>query len=136
MISKECKERKEKMGQISIRLTNEKEVELRKKAMAEKKSLAEYCRKKILSGKEEEEELSRPSIEMEIDKLRMSIEKSNKNMLNLAKHLLRQARLNGELSYGVLDIASDDNEKKAKEAEEAERAADEFIRQIFAGEKV
>ena len=121
----------EKMGQISIRLSNEAEVELRKKAMAEKKSLAEYCRERILSEEMEEEKLSRASIEMEIDKVRRSVEQINKNMLELSKHLLRQARLNGELSYSVLDIASDDDEAKAKHAQEAERVAAEYVEKMF-----
>ena len=121
------------MGQISIRLTNEMEVELRKKATAEKKSLAEYCRERILSNEIAEQPLSRPSIELEIDKLRKSIENTNKNMLSLAKHVLRQSRLNSELSYSVLDIASDDDKAKENKAREAEQAADEFIKNIFRG---
>lgn len=119
------------MGQISIRLSNEVEVELRKKVMAEKKSLAEYCREKILTEEMEEEKLSRPSIEMEIDNLSRRVEQINKNMLELAKIVMKQARLNGELSYSVLDIASDDDEAKAKHAQEAERAATEFVAKMF-----
>ena len=119
------------MGQISIRLSNEAEVELRKKAMAEKKSLAEYCRERILRGEIDEQPLSRASIEMEIDKVRRSVEQMNKNMLELAKVVMRQARLNGELSYSVLDIASDDDEAKAKHAQEAERVAAEYVEKMF-----
>ena len=68
---------------------------------------------------------------MEIDNMRQSIEKTNRNMLDLSKHLLRQARLNGELSYSVLDIASDDDEAKERHAREAERAAAEYVEKMF-----
>ena len=58
------------MGQISIRLDDKIEVQLKEKARARRMTLAEYCRMILTSDEsEKEEQLSRVTIEAEIEKL-------------------------------------------------------------------
>ena len=58
------------MGQISIRLDDKIEVQLKEKAKARRMTLAEYCRMILTSDNSVyEEQLSRPTIEAEIEKL-------------------------------------------------------------------
>lgn len=86
----ECQGGFENMGQISIRLTNEKERELKKLALAEGKSLAEFCRERITSEEEREKPLVRESIEDEISRLKETIERLERNQAEVSLEVLKQ----------------------------------------------
>ena len=116
------------MGQISIRLTDENERELKRIAREKGKSLAEFCREVILEGhKEYEQPLNRATIESEIDELKQSIERINRN-ISVTKKIL----MNNELTTKFLDAVYAGNEEAMLEAyNEATVNVEEKLKSYF-----
>jgi len=102
-----------KMGQISIRLDDKIEVQLKEKARARRMTLAEYCRMILTSDEsEKEEQLSRPTIEAEIEKL----EEAQKDFSDLQQRLvntyLRDTNFMMKLVYHfIVSATSEENAK-------------------------
>ena len=121
------------MGQISIRLTDENERELKRIAREKGKSLAEFCREVILDGhKEYEQPLNRATIESEIDELKQSIERINRNISVTTKILLEKILMNNELTTKFLDAVYAGNEEAMLEAyNEATVNVEEKLKSYF-----
>lgn len=121
------------MGQISIRLTDENERELKRIAREKGKSLAEFCREVILEGhKEYEQPLNRATIESEIDELKQSIERINRNISVTTKILLEKILMNNELTTKFLDAVYAGNEEAMLEAyNEATVNVEEKLKSYF-----
>lgn len=104
------------MGQISIRLDDKIEVQLKEKAKARRMTLAEYCRMILTSDNSVyEEQLSRPTIESEIEKL----EEAQKDFSDLQERLIntyiRDSKFLTMFMYHFLAEAMED-ESVAKKA--------------------
>lgn len=119
------------MGVISIRLSDKLENEIKKKAIAESKNLSTYCKDKILSEEIIEQPLERETIEVEIDKLKRSINRMNNNIVNLSKEILYQNKICNEWIIEMLNYAIDDEEEKKKIFEQGINEADDYIKNLF-----
>lgn len=122
------------LGVIAIRFSNELEKKIKEMAKIENKSVSEYCKKILLDEhkKNEDNQLSKDVVlENEIKKIQQRIALINENLFILSKHILRQSKINAELMYSVLDIASEDDIAKSDAWESAEKSADEFLKKIF-----
>lgn len=108
----------QEMGQISIRLTDEMERNLKRLAKENGKNLAEFCREKLISEAIEDQPLSRVSIENEIDELKHTIEMMNKNMITATKIITENSILNSELSLEFIDLALGKNTDKIEKTKE------------------
>lgn len=123
------------MGRINIRLDDKIEVEIKRLAAEEKKTLSDYCRERLMGGdKIQEKPLSRVTIEYEIDQLKREISQMNDNILFLSKELLRQSKLNSELSNAFILLALNGDEDKQLEVyETADKKADKYVNDMFEG---
>ena len=120
------------MGQISIRLSDKQEIEIRNQAKANKQTLAGYIKERLSSSEPQEQPLSRVTIEYEIDKLKNEISMMNDNILFLSKELLRQSKLNSELSNAFILLALKGAENKQLEIyESADRKAEKYVEDMF-----
>jgi len=120
------------MGRINIRLDDKTEIEIKRLAAEQKQTLSDYCRAKILGGVSQEQPLSRASIESEIDALKNVIGKMNNNLMSLSKILLKQSKLNSELSNAFLLLALNGDEAQQLEIyKNAENEAENLIKYIF-----
>ena len=122
------------MATMNIYLSDKDEIKIKKQALAEGKSVSQFCRDKITQDSQEPE-LCRVTIESEIDELKKEISLMNKNILDLSKGLLLQSRINSNLSTAFLHLAIDDPEQKYEIYNEAEKEAEEYIEKLFEEEK-
>ncbi len=122
------------MGVIGIRFSDKDEVKIKKMALAEGKTISQFCRDRIAQDNQEPE-LCRVTIESEIDELKKEISLMNKNILDLSKGLLLQSRINSNLSTAFLHLAIDDPEQKYEIYNEAKKEAEEYIEKLFEEEK-
>lgn len=103
------------MGQISIRLDNKIEVQLKEKARARRMTLAEYCRMILTSDEsEKEEQLSRVTIEAEIEKLGEAQNQFSEVQVKLLKKYMYDSKFMMSLFYHFMIAAA--NEETAREA--------------------
>ena len=122
------------MANVNIYISDKEEIKLKKLAQAEGKSISAYCREKIAQDEPQEQPLSRVTIEYEIDKLKEEIRMMNDNIIFLSKELLRQSKINSELSNAFILMGLRGNEDKQVQVyNEAERIADEYIKEMFEG---
>lgn len=120
------------MGVIAIRVSNEIEKQIKEKAQTEGKSLSAYCKEVILEGHQEQEQpLSRVSIESEIDELRKSLDRVNKNMLALSKRILQDTQMSSNLVQGFFNVVIEDDETKRTIYREAEEETKEYMERLF-----
>ena len=84
------------MGQISIRLSDKDERMIKRLATAEHKSLAEYCRDKILAENENDEPLDRITIETKIEQLSSSLTSELKELRKMEYFLAKKSIWYGE----------------------------------------
>ena len=104
------------MGVISFRISDDMEVKIKEKARARRMTLAEYCRMILTSDNSVyEEQLSRPTIEAEIEKL----EEAQKDFSDLQERLIntyiRDSKFLTMFMYHFLAEAMED-ESVAKKA--------------------
>ena len=103
------------MGQISIRLDDKIEVQLKEKARARRMTLAEYCRMILTSDEsEKEEQLSRVTIEAEIEKLGEAQNQFSEVQVKLLKKYMYDSKFMMSLFYLFMIAAA--NEETAREA--------------------
>lgn len=120
------------MANVNIYLSDKEEIKLKKLAQAEGKSISAYCREKIAQDEPQEQPLSRVTIEYEIDRLKNEISMMNDNILFLSKELLRQSKLNSELSNAFILLALKGAENKQLEIyETADRKAEKYVKDMF-----
>ena len=104
-----------KLGQISIRLDDKIEVQLKEKAKARRMTLAEYCRMILTSDNSVyEEQLSRPTIEAEIEKLEEAQNQFSEVQTKLLKRYMYDSKFMTSLFYYFMIAAA--NEETAHEA--------------------
>lgn len=120
------------MGVIAIRVSNEIEKQIKEKAQTEGKSLSAYCKEVILEGHQEQEQpLSRATIESEIDELKRSIDRLNSNMIILSKKTLRESHMNSNLVLGFFNAVIEDDETKQTIYNRAVEDTEEFLSKNF-----
>lgn len=120
------------MGVIAIRVSNEIEKQIKEKAQTEGKSLSAYCKEVILEGHQEQEQpLNRVTIESEIDELRKSLDRVNKNMLALSKRILQDTQMSSNLVQGFFNVVIEDDETKRTIYREAEEETKEYMDKLF-----
>lgn len=103
------------MGQISIRLDDKIEVQLKEKAKARRMTLAEYCRMILTSDNSVyEEQLSRVTIEAEIEKLEEAQNQFSEVQAKLLKRYMYDSKFMTSLFYYFMIAAA--NEETAHEA--------------------
>ena len=120
------------MGVIAIRLSNEIEKQIKEKAQTEGKSVSAYCKEVILEGHQEQEQpLSRVMIESEIDELRKSLDRVNKNMLALSKRILQDTQMSSNLVQGFFDEVIEDDQTKLTIYRAAEEETKEYMAKLF-----
>lgn len=119
------------MANVNIYLSNKQEIQLKKLAQAEGKSISQFCRERIIDDKEQEEQLNRVSIESEIDELRKSIDIVNKNMMILSKKILQDTQMSSNLVQGFFNVVIEDDETKYNIYKEAEEETKEYMSKIF-----
>ena len=120
------------MGVIAIRLSNEIEKQIKEKAQTEGKSVSAYCKEVILEGHQEQEQpLSRVMIESEIDELRKSLDRVNKNMLTLSKRILQDTQMSSNLVQGFFNEVIEDDQTKLTIYRAAEEETNEYMAKLF-----
>lgn len=120
------------MGVIAIRVSNDIEKQIKEKAQTEGKSLSAYCKEVILEGHQEQEQpLNRVTIESEIDELRKSLDRVNKNMLALSKRILQDTQMSSNLVQGFFNVVIEDDETKRTIYREAEEETKEYMDKLF-----
>ncbi len=120
------------MGVIAIRVSNDIEKQIKEKASLEGKSLSAYCKEVILEGHQEQEQpLNRVTIESEIDELRKSLDRVNKNMLALSKIILQDTQMSSNLVQGFFNVVIEDDETKRTIYSEAEEETKEYMDKLF-----
>ena len=121
------------MGQITIRLTDESEIKLKREAQTEKKSLAEYCREKLTGEKEEKvSEIDRVRLEYRMDKLEKEQEKLNKLQNEFMSAYLKGQMIHNRLVYKLLEAALD-RERANRIWEQVETEVAEKMKKIESG---
>ena len=119
------------MGVIAIRLSNEIEKQIKEKAQTEGKSVSAYCKEVILEGHQEQEQPNRVTIESEIDELRKSIDRVNKNMLALSKRILQDTQMSSNLVQGFFNEVIEDDQTKLTIYRAAEEETKEYMERLF-----
>ena len=121
------------MGQITIRLTDESEIKLKREAQTEKKSLAEYCREKLTGEKEEKvSEIDRVILEYRMDKLEKEQEKLSKLQNEFMRAYLKGEMTHNRLVYKLLEAALD-KERANRIWEQVETEVAEKMKKIESG---
>lgn len=120
------------MGRINFRIDDSLEKELRRKCKEKGyNNFSDYLRERITSEQEQEQPLSRVSIESEIDQLRKSIDIVNKNMMILSKKILQDTQMSSNLVQGFFNVVIEDDETKYNIYKEAEEETKEYMSKIF-----
>lgn len=103
------------MGVVSFRISDDMEVKIKEKARARRMTLAEYCRMILTSDEsEKEEQLSRPTIEAEIEKLEKAQNQFSEVQVKLLKKYMYDSKFMISLFYHFMIAAA--NEETAREA--------------------
>ena len=103
------------MGVDSFRISDDMEVKIKEKARARRMTLAEYCRMILTSDEyEKEEQLSRPTIEAEIEKLEEAQNQFSEVQVKLLKKYMYDSKFMISLFYHFMIAAA--NEETAREA--------------------
>lgn len=103
------------MGVVSFRISDDMEVKIKEKARARRMTLAEYCRMILTSDEsEKEEQLSRPTIEAEIEKLEEAQNQFSEVQVKLLKKYMYDSKFMISLFYHFMIAAA--NEETAREA--------------------
>lgn len=103
------------MGVVSFRINDDMEVKIKEKARARRMTLAEYCRMILTSDEsEKEEQLSRPTIEAEIEKLEEAQNQFSEVQVKLLKKYMYDSKFMISLFYHFMIAAA--NEETAREA--------------------
>lgn len=123
------------MGQVSIRFTDKQEIDLRKKAQANKQSLAEYLRGRVLGDEAEEMPLCRVTIESQIEQLEKKVNRLSKIMMDLSRENIGEIHMNSNLVMGFFDAVIDDDEIKQKIYKAAKAETKEYLAKVFGEEK-
>lgn len=117
-------------SRISVAVSPAEEMQIKQQAKSKNLSMSAYCKEKIMG--EPEQPLSRVTIEYEIDQLKKEISQMNENIYTLSKELLRQSRLNAELSNAFILLALTGAEDKQLEIyETAEEKSKKYIDELF-----
>ena len=119
------------MANVNIYISDKEEIKLKKLAQAEGKSISAYCREKIAQDEQQEQPLSRVTIESEIDELRKSLDRVNKNMLALSKRILQDTQMSSNLVQGFFNVVIEDDETKRTIYREAEEETKEYMDKLF-----
>lgn len=119
------------MANVNIYISDKEEIKLKKLAQAEGKSISAYCREKIAQDEQQEQPLSRATIESEIDELKRSIDRLNKNMIILSKKTLRESHMNSNLVLGFFNAVIEDDETKQTIYNRAVEDTEEFLSKNF-----
>lgn len=133
------------MSQISIRIPDNQEIELKRAARESKQTLAQFCREKILSDTEPDT-LDRVTVEAQIDELKAQIRQSISAVQNLQRFVYEmekescvQMRFNAEMSdkiiYQMFVMGARDKEAAKRQAAklrlDAESAAEQYVKENF-----
>lgn len=103
------------MGVVSFRISDDMEVKIKEKARARRMTLTEYCRMILTSDEsEKEEQLSRPTIEAEIEKLEEAQNQFSEVQVKLLKKYMYDSKFMISLFYHFMIAAA--NEETAREA--------------------
>ena len=120
------------MGRINFRIDDSLEKELRRKCKEQGyNNFSDYLRERITSEQEQEQPLSRVTIESEIDELRKSLDRVNKNMLALSKRILQDTQMSSNLVQGFFNVVIEDDETKRTIYREAEEETKEYMDKLF-----
>lgn len=120
------------MGRINFRIDDSLEKELRRKCKEQGyNNFSDYLRERITSEQEQEQPLSRVSIESQIDELKRSIDRLNSNMIILSKKTLRESHMNSNLVLGFFNAVIEDDETKQTIYNRAVEDTEEFLSKNF-----
>ena len=120
------------MGRINFRIDDSLEKELRRKCKEQGyNNFSDYLRERITSEQEQEQPLSRATIESEIDELKRSIDRLNSNMIILSKKTLRESHMNSNLVLGFFNAVIEDDETKQAIYNRAVEDTEEFLSKNF-----
>ena len=119
------------MANVNIYLSDKQEIQLKKLAQAEGKSISQFCRERITSEQEQEQPLNRVIIESEIDDLRKSLDRVNKNMLALSKRILQDTQMSSNLVQGFFNEVIEDDQAKLAIYQAAEEETKEYMAKLF-----
>ena len=120
------------MGRINFRIDDSLEKELRRECKEKGyDNFSDYLRKRITSEQEQEQPLNRVTIESEIDELRKSLDRVNKNMLALSKRILQDTQMSSNLVQGFFNVVIEDDETKRTIYREAEEETKEYMERLF-----
>lgn len=120
------------MGRINFRIDDSLEKELRRECKEKGyDNFSDYLRKRITSEQEQEQPLSRVTIENEIDELRKSLDRVNKNMLALSKRILQDTQMSSNLVQGFFNEVIEDDQTKLTIYRAAEEETKEYMAKLF-----
>lgn len=134
------------MANVNIYLSGKDEIELKKAANAESKSLSQFCREKILSDSAEPDTLDRVTVEAQIDELKAQIRQSISAVQNLQRFVYEiekescmQMRFSTEMMdkiiYQMFVLGARDEEAAKRQAAklrlDAESAAEQYVKENF-----
>ena len=112
-------------SRISVAVSPAEEMQIKQQAKSKNLSMSAYCKEKIMG--EQEQPLSRATIESEIDELRKSLDRVNKNMLALSKRILQDTQMSSNLVQGFFNVVIEDDETKRTIYREAEEETKEYM---------
>lgn len=116
-------------SRISVAVSPAEEMQIKQQAKSKNLSMSAYCKEKIMG--EQEQPLSRATIESEIDELRKSLDRVNKNMLALSKRILQDTQMSSNLVQGFFNVVIEDDETKRTIYREAEEETKEYMDKLF-----
>lgn len=122
------------MATMNIYLSDKDEIKIKKQALAEGKSVSQFCRDKITQDSQEPE-LSRVTIEYQIEKLEKRIDDMSKIIADFAKINFKETHMSSNLVVGFFNAVIDDAEYKKQIYELAEKETEEYMVEVF-GEEV
>ena len=121
------------MANVNIYISDKEEIKLKKLAQAEGKSISAYCREKIAQDEQQEQPLSRVTIESQIEEIEKTISKLENRLTVLSKVMIEQVQLNTNMTYGFFSRVIEDDEVKADIYNMAVEETKEYMGKIFKG---
>lgn len=116
-------------SRISVAVSPAEEIQIKQQAKSKNLSMSAYCKEKIMG--EQEQPLNRVTIESEIDELRKSIDRINKNMLALSKRILQDTQMSSNLVQGFFNEVIEDDQTKLTIYRAAEEETKEYMAKLF-----
>ena len=116
-------------SRISVAVSPAEEMQIKQQAKSKNLSMSAYCKEKIMG--EQEQPLSRVVIESEIDELRKSLDRVNKNMLALSKRILQDTQMSSNLVQGFFNAVIEDDQTKLTIYQAAEQETQEYMAKLF-----